>query len=148
MMNIYTGNVITDAQGDATVSLPDWFEAENTDFRYQLTVVGQFAQAIVASEIANHRFQIKSSVPHVKVSWLLTGVRQDAYARAHPLIVEQEKEARLRGFYIHPELHGALPEKQLEWARHPELMKRIKDHRNDNPAVRPAAQRRDVQASK
>jgi len=26
-------------------SLPDWFEAENTDFRYQLTVVGQFAQA-------------------------------------------------------------------------------------------------------
>jgi hypothetical protein len=149
MMNIYTGNVITDAQGDATVSLPDWFEAENTDFRYQLTVVGQFAQAIVASEIANHRFQIKSSVPNVKVSWLVTGVRQDAYAKAHPLIVEQEKEARLRGFYIHPELHGALPEKQLEWARHPELMKRIKDHRNDNPAVRrPAAQRHDVQASK
>jgi hypothetical protein len=148
MMNIYTGNVITDAQGDATVSLPDWFEAENTDFRYQLTVVGQFAQAIVASEIANHRFQIKSSVPNVKVSWLVTGVRQDAYAKAHPLIVEQEKEARLRGFYIHPELHGAPPEKQLEWARHPELMKRIKDHRNGNPAVRPAAQRHDVQASK
>jgi trimeric autotransporter adhesin len=148
MMNIYTGNVITDAQGDATVSLPDWFEAENTDFRYQLTVVGQFAQAIVASEIANHRFQIKSSVPNVKVSWLVTGVRQDAYAKAHPLIVEQEKEARLRGFYIHPELHGAPPEKQLEWARHPELMKRIKDHRNGNSAVRPAAQRHDVQASK
>ncbi len=148
MMNIYTGNVITDAQGDAIVSLPDWFEAENTDFRYQLTVVGQFAQAIVASEIANHRFQIKSSVPNVKVSWLVTGVRQDAYAKAHPLIVEQEKEARLRGFYIHPELHGAPPEKQLEWARHPELMKRIKDHRNGNPAVRPAARRHDVQASK
>ena len=62
---------------------------------------------------------------------------------------KQEKEARLRGFYIHPELHGALPEKQLEWARHPELMKRIKDHRNDNPAVRrPAVQRHDVQAAK
>ncbi len=110
--------------------------------------VGQFAQAIVASEIANHRFQIKSSVPNVKVSWLVTGVRQDAYAKAHPLIVEQEKEARLRGFYIHPELHGAPPEKQLEWARHPELMKRIKDHRNGNPAVRPAARWHDVQASK
>ena len=129
MMNIYTGNVTTDAQGDAIVSLPEWFEAENTDFRYQLTVVGQFAQAIVASEIASHRFQIKSSVPNVKVSWLVTGVRQDAYAKAHPLIVEQEKETRLRGFYIHPELHGASPEKQVEWARHPELTKRIKDHR-------------------
>jgi hypothetical protein len=34
----------------------------------------------------------------------VTGVRQDAYAKAHPLVVEQEKEARLRDFYIHPEL--------------------------------------------
>ncbi|MGB6676336.1 MAG: hypothetical protein WBE44_06580, partial [Terriglobales bacterium] len=52
MMNIYNGNVITDAQGDAVVPLPDWFETLNRDFRYQLTVIGQFAQAIVASEIA------------------------------------------------------------------------------------------------
>jgi hypothetical protein len=29
-------------------------------------------------------------------------VRQDAYAKAHPLIVEQDKEAKLRGFYIRP----------------------------------------------
>jgi len=61
MMNIYTGNIITDTQGDAMVSLPDWFEALNTDFRYQLTVVGQFAQAIVAREIENHQFEIKTS---------------------------------------------------------------------------------------
>ena len=51
MMNIYTGNVITDAQGEARVQLPEWFEALNTDFRYQLTVIGQFAQAIVSSEV-------------------------------------------------------------------------------------------------
>jgi hypothetical protein len=31
------------------VSLPEWFEALNTDFRYQLTVIGQFAQAIVGT---------------------------------------------------------------------------------------------------
>ena len=48
MMNIYTGNVVTDELGLATVKLPDWFEAENTDFRYQLTVIGAFAQAIVS----------------------------------------------------------------------------------------------------
>jgi hypothetical protein len=54
-------------------------------------------------------------------------VRQDAYAKAHPLVVEQEKEARLRGFYIHPELYGVPPEKQIEWARHPQLMKRIQE---------------------
>ena len=63
MMNIYTGNIVTDARGEAMVSLPEWFEALNTDFRYQLTVVGQFAQAIVAREIENHQFQIKTSAP-------------------------------------------------------------------------------------
>jgi hypothetical protein len=129
MMNIYTGNVITDAQAEATVSLPEWFEVLNTDFRYQLTVVGQFAQAIVGREIENHQFQIKTSAPNVKVSWQITGVRQDAYAKAHPLVVEEEKDARLRGFYIHPELYGAPDEKQIEWARHPATMKDMKERR-------------------
>src|SRR5208337_3603663 len=107
MKNIYDGNVTTDGQGHATVQLPEWFEALNTDFRYQLTVIGQFAQAIVAREIEHNQFEIRTSAPNVKVSWQVTGVRQDAYAKANPLVVEQEKDARLRGFYIHPELYGA-----------------------------------------
>ncbi len=126
MMNIYTGNVTTDSQGDAVVELPDWFEALNTDFRYQLTVIGQFAQAIVASEISNHRFSIKTDKPNVKVSWQVTGVRQDRYAQAHPLQVEVEKPERERGYYIYPELYGAPAEKSIESARHPQLMKQMK----------------------
>ena len=129
MMNIYTGNVITDAQGEARVQLPDWFEALNTDFRYQLTVIGQFAQAIVSSEVQNHEFAIRSSVPNVKVSWQITGVRQDAFAKANPLVVEEEKAPRLKGFYLHPELYGAPAEKQTEWARHPHLMKQLQEQR-------------------
>ncbi len=39
MMNIYNGNVTTDGDGLATVSLPDWFSSLNRDFRYQLTVI-------------------------------------------------------------------------------------------------------------
>jgi hypothetical protein len=128
MMNIYTGNVTTDAQGEARVQLPDWFEVLNTDFRYQLTVIGQFAQAIVSSEVQNHEFAIRSSVPNVKVSWQITGVRQDAYAKANPMVVEEEKEPRLKGFYIHPELYGAPAEKQTEWARHPQMMKKLQQH--------------------
>jgi len=127
MMNIYTGNITTDSQGEATVQLPEWFEVLNTDFRYQLTVIGQFAQAIVARKIENNQFGIRTSAPNVEVSWQVTGVRQDAYAKAHPLVVEQEKEERLRGFYIHPELYGAPAEKQIEWARHPQMMKKIKE---------------------
>ena len=134
MMNIYTGNVTTDAQGEATVRLPDWFEALNTGFRYQLTVIGQFAQAIVAHEIQEHEFQIKTNLPNVKVSWLVTGVRHDAYATAHPLQVEEDKPERERGFYFHPELYGAPEEKGILWARDPKAMQQWKQART-NPLV-------------
>ena len=106
MMNIYSGNVTTDGHGDATVHVPAWFEALNGDFRYQLTVIGQFAQAIVADEIYDGRFRIRTDKPAVKVSWQVTGVRQDAYAKAHPLVVEQDKPVAERGYYLHPELFG------------------------------------------
>jgi len=127
MMDIYSGNVTTDGEGRATVPLPAWFEALNTDFRYQLTVIGQFAQAIVEKEIAGHQFSIRSSAPNVKVSWQVTAVRHDAFAKANPLVVEQEKEPRLKGYYIHPELYGAAPERQIEWARHPQMMKHVQE---------------------
>jgi hypothetical protein len=129
MKNIYDGTVTTDSQGLATVQLPEWFEALNTDFRYQLTVIGQFAQAIVNGKVANHQFSIRTDKPNVEVSWQITGVRQDAYAKANPLVVEQEKDARERGYYIHPELYGAPEEQGVEWARHPETMKNIRETR-------------------
>lgn len=80
-------------------------------------------------EIANHQFGIKTDKPNVKVSWQVTGVRQDAFAKAHPLQVEVEKSQRERGYYIHPKLYGAPEEKGLEWARYPERMKRMKETR-------------------
>jgi trimeric autotransporter adhesin len=129
MKNIYDGNITTDSSGLATVTLPDWFEALNKDFRYQLTVIGQFAQAIVAHEIENNRFQIKTSLPGVKVSWQVTGIRQDAWANAHRIPVEVEKEDQAKGYYLYPDLYGAPPEKQIEWALHPQQMKQIQESR-------------------
>ena len=136
MVNIYSGNITTNEQGEATVSLPSWFEALNTDFRYQLTVLEQFAQAIVARKIQNHEFTVKTSIPNVEVSWQVTGVRHDAFAMANPLVVEEEKDARLRGFYIHPELHGAPAERQIGWARHPQIMMKMQQHRQQMKAVK------------
>jgi hypothetical protein len=107
MMNIYNGNVTTDASGEAAVELPDWFEALNRDFRYQLTVIGQFAQAIVAGKVANHQFLIKTDKPNVEVSWQVTGIRQDAFANANRIQVEVEKAPEDRGLYLYPELVGA-----------------------------------------
>ena len=126
MMNIYNGNVTTDAQGDAVVDLPDWFETLNRDFRYQLTVIGQFAQAIVSTEIADGRFSIKTDKPNVKVSWQVTGIRQDAWANAHRIPVEEEKPEVERGFYLHPELYGAPEEKGILWATARQAMKQWK----------------------
>ena len=68
MMNIYNGSVVTDATGTAVVSMPKYFETLNRDFRYQLTVVGgEFAQAIVGSEIVGNAFTIKTDKPNVAV---------------------------------------------------------------------------------
>jgi hypothetical protein len=124
-MDIYTGNVTTDGGGLATVQLPEWFEALNSDFRYQLTVIGQFAQAIVSSKVAEHRFGIRTDKPNVEVSWQITAVRQDAYAKAHPLVVEQAKDERERGYYLDPDAYGASEQQNIEWARHPEMMRRL-----------------------
>ena len=113
MMNVYNGNIVTNQHGLATVTLPDYFEALNRDFRYQLTVIGQFAQAIVAKEISGNRFTIRTSKPGVKVSWQVTGVRHDAYADAHRIQVEVEKPLQQQGRYLHPELFGAPAEQAI-----------------------------------
>jgi hypothetical protein len=107
MMNVYNGNVTTDKRGLATVVLPDYFEALNRDFRYQLSVIGQFAQAIIGKEISQNRFTIRTDKPRVKVSWQVTGIRQDAYANAHRIPIEEDKPETERGTYLHPELFGA-----------------------------------------
>lgn len=91
MKNVYDGNVVTDVNGEAKVQLPLYFDALNKNFRYQLTVIGTFAQAIILEEIQNNQFKIKTSEPNVKVSWQVTGVRQDAYVKNNPMIVEMEK---------------------------------------------------------
>jgi hypothetical protein len=106
MMNVYNGNITTDRHGLATVNLPDYFEALNGDFRYQLTVIGQFAQAIVAKKIAANRFVIRTSRPQVEVSWQVTGIRHDAYANSYRIPVEEDKGVGEQGYYLHPEVFG------------------------------------------
>ena len=119
MKNIYNGNVTTDATGSAIVTLPDYFEALNRDFRYQLTVLGQFAQAIVSREIAGNSFEIHTDKPGVKVSWQVTGIRQDAYAQEHPIVVEESKPAEEQGLYLFPAGFGAGEEKQIGYPSRP-----------------------------
>ena len=97
MMNIYNGNITTNANGEAVVTMPDYFEALNKDFRYQLTVIGTFAQAIVLEKIKGNTFKIKTDKPNVEVSWQVTGIRHDKFAEDKQIQVEQEKSAADKG---------------------------------------------------
>lgn len=97
MMNIYNGNLTTDEHGAGVVTMPAYFEALNRDFRYQLTVIGQFAQAIVAEEINGNSFKIKTDKPNVKVSWQVTGIRHDKFADDKRIPNEEDKSGFERG---------------------------------------------------
>jgi hypothetical protein len=106
MKNVYDGTVTTDARGEVVVMLPSYFETLNRDMRYQLAVLGQFAQAIVASEVQQNRFTIKTDKPNVRVCWQVTGIRKDAFAEQHRLVPEEPRTGAERGKYLHPELYG------------------------------------------
>jgi len=105
MMNVYNGNIILNANGEAIVNLPEWFEALNRDFRYQLTCIGGFAEVYISEEISNNRFKIAGGKAGMKVSWQVTGIRQDAWADANRIQVEVDKNEK-RGMYLHPKENG------------------------------------------
>lgn len=123
MLVTISGNAETDAAGQAEVAVPAYFTAITSDHRYQLTVLGQFAQAIVAREIAGDRFQIRTDQPNVKVSWAVTGVRTDKFAAANPLIPELAKPADQRGRYLHPQAYGLPFERSIDFPAVQELTK-------------------------
>jgi len=122
MLNVYSGTVTTDRAGVAKVRLPAYFEALNRDFRYQLTVIGTFARAMVSKEIKGNEFAIRTDPGRVKVCWQVTGVRKDAWAEANRIPVEERKPKAERGRYLHPELFG-----KKAGAVHPAPAPRIPD---------------------
>jgi hypothetical protein len=130
MKNIYDGVAKLDANGEVVVEMPNWFSALNRDFRYLLTPMGAPMPGLyIAGELANNRFKIAGGAPGMKVSWQVTGIRQDAFANKHRIQVEAEKTERERGSYLHPEVFNQPEEMGVEWVRHPELMQQRKDAR-------------------
>jgi hypothetical protein len=95
MMNMYTGNVVLDADGAAVVQLPGWFQTENADFRYSLSAVGAPAPNLyVAEEVPGNQFKVAGGRAGQKISWYVTAIPQDAYAKANPLVVEEAKKPK------------------------------------------------------
>jgi hypothetical protein len=114
MMNLYNGTVTLDEKGEAVVTMPAWFDALNQSFQYQLTAVGAPGPGLFIKEkVHDNCFKIAGGSAGLEVSWLVTGVRHDAYANAHRIPTEEDKPANERGYYLHPELFGAGPEKSI-----------------------------------
>ncbi len=106
-LNVYSGNIVTDGRGYATVALPEYFASINRDFRYQLTVIDggdDFVLAKVSKEIAGNQFTVRTSAPNVKVSWRVEGVRNDRWVQRYGAPVRVAKPEWQRGKYLRPEL--------------------------------------------
>lgn len=101
MKNIYDGVVALDQKGEAWVQLPEYFEALNRDFRYQLTNIGGWAGTYVSREIQGNKFKISGGKAGMKVSWLVTGTRKDAWAEDQRIVVEETKSPSDRGKFLY-----------------------------------------------
>ncbi len=111
MKTVTDGTAVLDATGSATVTLPDWFEALNTEVRYQLTPIGAAAPNLhIGSELSGGAFTIAGGTPGMKVCWLVTGIRRDRAALADPVTVESAKPFNERGKYVSPAAFGATKE--------------------------------------
>lgn len=124
VINFYRGAVTLDAAGAATITLPSYFAAINTNPSYQLTAIGSAmpalhveqeidAGAIAAGNaiepgqaIPTCTFTIAGGAPGGKVSWRVEAVRNDRYIQRSGAPVEQDKPEAERGKYQKPELYG------------------------------------------
>jgi hypothetical protein len=131
MKTVYDGNVTLDANGEAVVAMPAYFQALNRDFRYQLTPLGPTTSVLyIAQKIENNQFKIAGGTPRLEVSWMVTGIRQDAWANENRIPVEEPKPADERGTYLYPEGYGQ-PESR---GVHYEQQQRMREMQDTAPA--------------
>lgn len=125
VLNFYRGSIVLNADGEATVTLPAYFEQINTNFSYDLTAVGVPAPGLYIKEkISGNHFIIAGGQPNGEVSWAVYAERNDLYLQQNPdsKIVEPAKTGRYAGKYIHPEVYGQPKEKSYLFMPQPKLV--------------------------
>ena len=95
MVNVYKGRAKLE-NGELTIQLPDYFDALNhpSGREISLTLVNGWSPLYLEGKIENNRFTVKTTEmgnQGQEFSWVIYAVRNDAYAKDHPFIVEQEK---------------------------------------------------------
>lgn len=108
VLNVYRGNVVLDANGEAIVTMPDYFDSVTTNCSYSLTAIGTQTNVYIKQEIHNREFVIAGGAPGQKVCWFVYGNRNDLYVRNNPQssAVEVQKREHEKGKLMRPELYG------------------------------------------
>lgn len=122
VLNLYRGNITLDGNGEATVTLPDYFTAININFSYNLTAIGAQSNLYIKREISNGQFEIGGGKPGQKVSWVVYAERNDEYLQQNPYAKEVEVDkGESRGKYLMPGLFGQSKENGIFYhlERHP-----------------------------
>jgi len=114
MKNVYDGVATLDEYGEAFIALPDYFMALNRDFRYLATGMNEPMPNLHLMRGVRREwffgvpsFRIAGGVPGGKISWQVTGIRQDPLALMHPVIPEvwkRDSGVVPEGEYLFPEL--------------------------------------------
>ena len=115
VLNIYRGTAAFDANGEAVVQLPEWFDAVNRNPSYQLTPIGAYAPLYIKEKLNDGRFVIAGGSSNMEVSWSVYAERNDPYLLQYPDArqVEQLKNEREKGKYLRPDLYEQAPEKGI-----------------------------------
>ena len=115
VLNIYRGNVMFDANGEAVVEMPAYYHLINKNASYQLTPVGGYAQLFVKEKIENGQFIIGGGTEGMEASWTVYAERNDPYLQQYPFHrdVEVEKREGQKGKYLMPQLYGESMDKKM-----------------------------------
>ena len=117
VLNMYRGVVVLNSNGEAQVTLPDYFTTININYSYTLTSIGvQSPNLYIKNEIDdNGQFTIGGGKPNQKVSWVVYADRNDPYMQKYrnretDVVDKTEDE---KGKYLMPELYNQPPEKGI-----------------------------------
>ncbi|MCB9191697.1 MAG: hypothetical protein H6603_01600 [Flavobacteriales bacterium] len=115
VLNIYRGNVTFDANGEALVEMPDYYDLINKNPSYQLTPIGGYMQLFIKEKLENDRFVIGGGTPGAEASWTVYAERNDPYLQQYPFHrdVEVEKREGQKGTYLMPQLYGEGMDKKM-----------------------------------
>jgi len=116
VLNIYRGTTNLNANGEAIVEMPSYFEQINHNFSYSLTAVGSSAPNLyIKKKIENGKFIIAGGNANQEIDWVVYAERNDKYLQANPEVrnVEPVKTGKYKNKYVHPELYGKAKEKGI-----------------------------------